>query len=106
MTDDRGNGGDVGASTDSGAEQGTDDLARAGLEHLQAAAREAIQAARTLLDVAERVVDDPAAVQAAVTSIGTLAQAALHRLRVPDPPAGGRPDAGPDDGRVQRIRVS
>jgi hypothetical protein len=106
MTDDRVNGGDVGASTDSGAEQGTDDLAKAGLEHLQAAAREAIQAARTLLDVAERVVDDPAAVQAAVASIGTIAQGALQRLRIPDPSAGDQTDAGNDDGRVQRIRVS
>ena len=102
------NGGDVGSSTDSQREAGTDDLARAGLEHLQAAAREAIHAARVLLDVAERVVDDPAAVQAAVGSLGAVAQAALQRLRVPDATSSADDGASgrDDDGPIQRIRVS
>lgn len=87
-----------------------DDLARAGMEHLQAAAREVIQATRSLLDAAEELVDDPAAVQSLVGTLTSLAQAAAGRLR-PDPtsgPADDRDDGddGDDDGRVHRIRVS
>jgi hypothetical protein len=90
--------------------EGIEDRARAGVEHLQAAAREAISAARALLDVAEELVEDPAAVQAAVGSLGSIVQAALSRVRPPVPPGGpgGPGDAGGDgdDGRVQRIKVS
>jgi hypothetical protein len=106
----------VGAARDGGREaaQGTDERAREGVEHLQAAAREAIEAARALLDVAERLVEDPAAVQAAVGTFGTLAQAALQRLRPTDPRQGPTgPVSDPDTtsgssetGRVQRIQVS
>ena len=98
----------MGSSTDSRRDVGTDDLAKAGLEHLQAAAREAIQAARALLDVAERVVEDPAAVQAAVGSLSAVARAALQQLRVPDSPspAADADDTGGGDARIQRIRVS
>jgi hypothetical protein len=84
-----------------------DDLAREGLEHLQAAAREVIKATRSLLDAAEQLVDDPAAVQQAVGALTGLAQVAAARLR-----AGGG-DAAPsegdepgDTGRVERIRIS
>ena len=58
-----------------------DELAREGVEHLQAAAREVIKATRSLLDAAEELVDDPAAVQHLVGSIATVAQAAAGRLR-------------------------
>lgn len=97
-----------------------DELARAGLEHLQAAAHEVIKATRSLLDAAEELVDDPAAVQQAVATLASVAQAAAGRLRTP--PTGAteaRPedDDGDDDdgdggsdgagsGRVQRIRIS
>lgn len=85
-----------------------------GLEHLQAAAREAIHAARAMLDVAEQVVDDPAAVQAAVGAIGSMVQSAVARVQAGggDAPAGaggghvGDDDDDDDDGRVQRIEVS
>jgi hypothetical protein len=82
-----------------------DDHAREGVEHLQAAAREVIKATRSLLDAAEELVDDPAAVQSIVGSIASVAQAAAGRLRGE---GGGRrdDDDGGDDGRVQRIRVS
>jgi hypothetical protein len=84
-----------------------DELAREGVEHLQAAAREVIKATRSLLDAAEELVDDPAAVQHLVGSIATVAQAAAGRLRrdVAGRAPGGDDD-GDDDGRVQRIRVS
>jgi hypothetical protein len=88
-----------------------EDLAREGLEHLQAAAREVIRATRSLLDAAEELVDDPAAVQSVVGTIASVAQAAAGRLRAEAHP---RPRSGPADadddapraGRVQHIRVS
>lgn len=84
-----------------------DELAREGVEHLQAAAREVIKATRSLLDAAEELVDDPAAVQHLVGSIATVAQAAAGRLRRDGAGRGpGGDDDGDDDGRVQRIRVS
>jgi len=78
-----------------------DDLA-AGMEHLQAAAKEMIRATRSLLDAAEGLVDDPAAVQGLLGTLGGLVQAATGRLR-PDP--GSDEDDG-DDGKVQRIKVT
>lgn len=80
-----------------------EDLARAGLEHLQAAAKEVIQATRSLLDAAEELVEDPAAVQSLVGTITAVAQAAAGRLRGHGDGEGGDDE---DDGRVQRIRVS
>jgi hypothetical protein len=108
-----GDAGDAGRERVTG-DAGADGRAREGVEHLQAAAKEAIEAVRALLDVAERVVDDPAAVQAAAGSLATIAQAALQRVRSPEwRPAGtaddGRDDGDCDDGRagrVQRIQVS
>lgn len=84
-----------------------DDPARSGMEHLQAAAREVIQATRSLLDAAEELVEDPAAVQNLVGTLTSLAQTAAARLR-PDasPAAEGPDDDDGDDGRVHRIRVS
>ncbi len=82
-----------------------EDLARAGVEHLQAAAREVIQATRSLLDAAEELVDDPAAVQSLVGTIASVAQAAAGRLRSHGGTPSAHDDEG-DDGRVQRIRIS
>jgi len=84
-----------------------DDPARSGMEHLQAAAREVIQATRSLLDAAEELVDDPAAVQNLVGTLTSLAQAAAGRLRPEASSSPGGPDDDDgDDGRVHRIRVS
>lgn len=84
-----------------------DDPARSGIEHLQAAAREVIQATRSLLDAAEDLVDDPAAVQNVVGTLTSLAQAAAGRLRTDAATERRGPDDdGGDDGRVHRIRVS
>ena len=79
-----------------------DDPIKAGMEHLQAAAREMIQATRTLLDAAEELVDDPAAVQSLVGSLASVAQAAAGRLRGSSPPPGDDDDGS----QVQRIKVS
>lgn len=88
---------------------GRDDHAREGMEHLQAAAREVIKATRSLLDAAEEMVDDPAAVQSLVGTIASVAQAAAGRLRANGAgrsSSSSSDDDDDDDGRVQRIRVS
>jgi hypothetical protein len=85
--------------------EGHEDHARAGVEHLQAAAREMIRATRRLLDAAEELVDDPGAIQTALSTLSTLAQAAAGRLRGEEGTASDA-DRGDDDGHVQRIRVS
>lgn len=79
-----------------------------GVEHLQAAAKEVIRAGRSLLDAAEGLIDDPAALQGLVGTLGALAQAAARSLQSTVAGAGGDDDRddGDDDGRVQRIRVS
>ena len=87
-----------------------DDI-RSSLEHLQAAAHEVIQATRSLLDAAEDLIDDPAAVQGVVATLASVAQAAAARLRSepPSAPGASSPDGDdddPDDGRVQRIRIT
>ena len=89
-------------------------LVQEGLDHLQRAARETIAAMRTLLDVAEELVEDPRAAETLVTTLGSLASAATrsgpaHALfGRPVPRASGeRGDDDEDDGRgVQRIPVS
>jgi hypothetical protein len=85
------------------ADEQRDDLA-AGVEHLQAAAKELIRAGRSLLDAVEGLVDDPTALQDVLGTIGGLAQAAAGRLGLD----GRAPDAAadPDDGKVQRIKLS
>ena len=76
-----------------------------GVEHLQTAAREMIRAGRSLLDAMEGLVDDPAALQGVLGTIGGLAQAAVHRLGL-DGQAAGADDDEDDDGKVQRIKLS
>jgi hypothetical protein len=79
-----------------------------GVEHLQAAAKELIRAGRSLLDAVEGLVEDPAALQGVVATLGSLAQAAARSLR-PDGEAAGDgagDDGAGDDGKVQRIPLS
>jgi hypothetical protein len=73
-----------------------------GIEHLQTAAKEMIRATRSLLDAAEGLVDDPAALQGLIGTFSSLAAAAANRFRT-DAPAGG--DDG-DEGHVQPIKLS
>jgi hypothetical protein len=74
-----------------------------GLEHLQTAAKELIRAGRSLLDAMEGLVDDPAALQDVLGTIGGLAQAAASRLGLDGE---GAPADDGDDGKVQRIKLS
>ena len=80
-----------------------EDKVQQGIEHLQSAAREMIQATRSLLDAAEELIEDPRSVQELVGSLGSLAQAATARFR---PGSTSPDDDDPDDGPVQRIKVS
>ncbi len=87
--------------------EGLDDKAREGIDHLQAAAKEMIQAARTMLDLVEDLVDDPATVQEVVGNLGSFAAAAAARVRH----AGERSDHDEGDGDsdvsgVRRIHLS
>ncbi|MEO7556032.1 MAG: hypothetical protein ABIV94_05450 [Acidimicrobiales bacterium] len=88
---------------------GAGDHARDGLSHLQNAAKEVIAAARALLDAAEDLVEDPAAMGQlgdALTTIAKLASTAIGGV----PRPGSRPEPHDDsdtgESRVQRIRVS
>ncbi len=69
-----------------------------GVDLLQAAARDAIVAARSLLDVAEELLDDPAALGAAVTSLRSAAGGFLRGAagREPHPGEYGSPSADPE----------
>ena len=84
-----------------------DDLAD-GVEHLQAAAKEVIRAGRSLLDAIEGLVEDPAALQGAVRTLGAFAQGAIRQLGLDGTGAGAGEGDDPHDGdgSVQRIRVS
>ena len=94
-------------------EPSCNDRARDGLQHLQAAARELIQAARAMLDVADDLIDDPAAVATLAGAVGVLGDVVRRR-------AGGDPDATDANGdangdtgtrgdpatRIERITVA
>ena len=84
------------------ADDERDDLAE-GIQHLQAAAKEMIRAGRSLLDAMEGLVEDPAALQDVLGTIGGLAQAAVSRLGLDGQAA---PEADEGDGKVQRIKLS
>jgi hypothetical protein len=73
------------------------DRAREGIQHLQAAARELIHAARALLDVAEDLVDDPAAIATLAGALGAIGDAAHGRATTPAA-AEGDEEHGDDDG--------
>jgi hypothetical protein len=79
------------------------DRARDGIQHLQAAAREMIHAARALLDVAEDLIDDPAAVATLVGALGAIGDAARRRARR-HRRAGSRRRAGRAGARARRGR--
>jgi hypothetical protein len=84
------------------AEPERDGLAE-GVEHLQAAAKEVIRATRSLLDAAEGLVEDPAALQGLLGTLGSLASAAAGRLKAD---LGGAAGGRDDDGRVHHIDLS
>jgi hypothetical protein len=86
------------------ADEDQDDLAQ-GVEHLQTAAREVIRAGRSLLDAAEGLVEDPAALQGLLGTLSNLAQAAVRSFGGPGSPGGSGGDDG-DDGKVERITLS
>lgn len=81
--------------------QPLDDRAAEGLAHLQAAAREMIAAARVMLDVAERLAEDPKAVAAMVDTVSTVVRGAARAAMR----GGDRDPSGDDDGGYERIRV-
>lgn len=85
-----------------------------GLEHLQQAALEAVRAARAVLDAAESVISDPAALETAIRTAAGVARAATETVsgfatgvvRQPGErhrPAGG--DRGDDDTGYHDIAV-
>jgi hypothetical protein len=85
-------------------ETNSTDRARDGIQHLQAAARELIHAARALLDVAEDVIDDPAAIATLVGALSALGDAARGRATAP-PDNDGEAWDGPG-ATVERITVA
>jgi hypothetical protein len=93
------------------------DPVRTGIDQFQRAALEAIRAGRAMLDAAESILQDPAAADAVVRSVGTVARNATEAVagfatgRWPAPgTASGddhddEPDEDPPDG-FERISVS
>jgi cytochrome c5 len=96
---------------EAGSGQGVD-----GFEELQRAALEAVRAARAVLDAAESIVRDPAALESIVHSVTSVARSAgevvigfasgaAHAAGSDGaPPTGRDRDDGPDGG-FERIRV-
>lgn len=91
------------------------DPVQAGIDQFQRAALEAIRAGRAMLDAAESILQDPAAAEAVVRSVGTVARNATEavagfatgRWPAPGPTPDPDPDADedPPDG-FERISVS
>ena len=79
-----------------------------GLSHLQGAAVQLIAAARAFLDVAEDLVQDPAAAASVVQTLAALVGAARAEWAPPAPPQDEPPGpSAPDRGtRVVRIPLS
>jgi hypothetical protein len=82
------------------------------VEHLQGAAHELIAAARVLLDITDDLVDDPAALVAALGSLADVARS-VASAGVGTAGADGQPgddrvrgDRPPRAPRVQHIRIS
>jgi hypothetical protein len=88
------------------------DRAREGIQHLQAAARELIHAARALLDVAEDLVDDPAALATLAGALGAVGAAARERATMAAAGHDGDGEGGEDAGgavpepAIERITVA
>ena len=103
---------------DEGTEEPLTDAAAAGVEQFQKAALDAVRAARAMLDAAESVIKDPAALDSVVRTMATLARSAGETVvgfaagasgagRAADPDgdeAGGGSADDPDTG-FERIRV-
>lgn len=107
---------------------GQERLVQEGLDHLQQAVRETIAAVRSLLDVAEELVEDPRAAETLASTVGSFAEAARRSMplgqafgrRAPRSTGDDRrgagtgtgsgvgcdDDDGDDTGGVQRIPVS
>lgn len=78
-----------------GAEGPGADPVEAGIEQFQRAALEAIRAGRAMLDAAESVLEDPAAAERIVRSVGAVARTATEAV---SGFASGRwPTSGPPD---------
>lgn len=105
---------------DSAADAGDDHATGAGqapssVEQLQRAALEAVQAARAVLDVAESMIREPAAVEALVNTVSAMARTATESFagfaagmtptetRRPDSTDSADPDT--DEGTYHRIDV-
>jgi hypothetical protein len=73
-----------------------DERVRDGIDHLQRAAKEMIDAARAFLDVADRVVDDPASATSLADLLGRVAKGTRRPRHDGD-------DSGP---AVERIDIS
>ncbi|HEY6416668.1 MAG TPA: hypothetical protein VIX41_10535 [Acidimicrobiales bacterium] len=84
------------------------DRAREGIQHMQAAARELIHAARALLDVAEDVIDDPAAAATLMSALGAMGDAARRRATAASAAGGsGEGDVGVvPEPTIERITVA
>jgi hypothetical protein len=87
------------------ADMNCPDRARDGLVHLQAAARELIQAARALLDVAEDLIDDPAAIATLVGALGAGAAPPRHRTTGSSEDDGDEDDGDPGAGAEPRTTI-
>ena len=82
------------------SDDAVDPLLQEGIDHLQQAAREMISASRSLLDVAEQLVEDPRGLTRLTGLLGTVAHLAQRNAE---------PRRHPDDDDeppVQRIPVS
>jgi hypothetical protein len=96
-------------STEWGAIADDDPRVQAGLAHLQRAARELIAASRTLLDVAEDLVEDPKAAAGLLEALGSIDRLGSRLVGRGGPGAGSAQGTGSDDDDgppVQRIPVS
>lgn len=87
-----------------------EEKAHEAIEHLQAAALELIAAARSVLDIAEDLVQDPGPLLGVVAGLADLAAPFAARARAqaaePRPPGPGADEAPLRAPRVQHIRVS
>ena len=91
-------------------------MAGPAVEQLRRAALDAVDAARALLDAAESVIQDPAAIDAVVNTVGAITRTATEAVAgfVPKPAHGahdaddaesGGGESGGRDGDFERIPV-
>lgn len=79
------------------------DPVQTGIDQFQRAALEAIRAGRAMLDAAESILEDPAAAEAVVRSVGTVARNATEAVagfasgRWATARTGGHPGSADDD---------